>query len=135
MSSNTLATIRKYLRDEIKPQLPTRWRIVPELSEALNLVVPALYFEFTGFTREAGGAQLPPGHVFCDFTLTIVVPQTDTTKAENAVDAAVVDLILALDTHSTLAWDTASKTRLTTGQMGWRISLSILATTPTPTEE
>jgi len=134
MSSNTLATIRKYLRDEIKPQLPTRWRIIPELSEAQNLVVPALYFEFTEVANEIGGTPLHAGAVAANFDLIVVTPQTDTTKAENAVDAAVVDLILALDSSEGLFWGpSARKERLATGQMGWRIPVSVLTfTTPAP---
>lgn len=125
MPSN-LATVRKQLRDAIKPLVPTRWRIIPELSAAQKLTVPALYFEFTRITSEASGAQLPPGHVFADFDLTIAAPEADVTKAENRVDAAVLDLILALDEAEGVAWSTAEKTRLETGQLAWRISLSVL---------
>ncbi|GMM94756.1 hypothetical protein [Microbacterium sp. MTN4-26] len=128
-----LATVRKTLRDTIKPLLPQRWRIVPSLEATKTLTVPAVYFVFGSVSPEADGQRLPPGHVFCDFDLVLVVPQKDTEKAEEAVDEALLDLILALEWLPDVAWNTAEKIRLETGQIVWRVQVSVLASTPQPT--
>jgi hypothetical protein len=127
-----LSTVRKDLRDRLKPLVPARWKIIPNLAAAEKLAVPALYFEFTEITAEVGGSRLGSGHLFAAFDLSIITPQTDVVKAEEAVDAAVLDLILALDSDDQIHWDTARKTRLEGGQLGWRVSLYVLTTT-TPT--
>lgn len=129
MSSSTLATIRAAVDTGIKPSLPATWETVPNLSSALNKRVPVLYTEFTGISTEHNGVRIPAGHVICDFDLVIVVPGTDDRKAEDAADAAVLDLIIALDASTTdLVWDTAKKERLTAGQLAWRVSLSVITT-------
>lgn len=128
MSSN-LDTIRTAVDDGIKPNLPADWVTVPNLSAAKNSLSPVLYTEFTGITTEHNGVRIPAGHVICDFDLVIVVPGTDDRKSEDAVDSAVLDLILALDAATTdLVWDKAKKERITTGQLAWRVSLSVITT-------
>lgn len=129
MSSSTLATIRAAVDAGIKPNLPAAWETVPNLSSALNKLTPVLYTEFTGISTEHKGVLIPAGHVMCDFDLVIVVPGTDDSKSEDVVDAAVLDLIIALDAADTdLVWDTAKKERLAAGQLAWRISLSVITT-------
>lgn len=134
-SSNVLRTVREHLKATIKPALPTRWRIFPSLTAPAKLTVPAVYFEFTDVSNEMGGKPLAAGNVAANFELAVIVPEGATPKAEDNADAAVLSLIQALDNSADLFWGpTATKLRLETGQLGWRVPVSVLTSTfPDPT--
>ncbi|MGW9345958.1 hypothetical protein ACWGR3_30925 [Streptomyces albidoflavus] len=121
--SSKLATVRKALRDAIKPHVPAKWRIVPSLEAIQKLAVPALYFEFTRIANTVDGQPIPAGTVLTEFDLVVTVPLGSVAKDEDAVDAAVLDLILALDGLDDVMWDTAEKGRLG-DQLAWRVSIS-----------
>lgn len=59
MSSNFLRTVREHLKDAIKPNLPTRWRIFPTLTAPAKLAVPAVYFEFIEISNEMAARRWP----------------------------------------------------------------------------
>ncbi|MGN7968031.1 hypothetical protein [Microbacterium sp. 22296] len=134
-SDNFLRTVRAHLKDAIKPNLPTRWRIFPTLTAPTKLAVPAVYFEFIEISNEMAGKALAVGNVAANFELAVIIPETATAKAEDNADAAVLDLIRALDNSDSLFWGpSATKVRLDSGQLGWRIPVSVLTSThPEPT--
>lgn len=126
-SDNILRTVREHLKGTIKPHLPTRWRIFPTLTAPSKLTVPAVYFEFTEVANEIGGRALAAGTVAASFELAVVIPDGLTARGEDNADAAVLDLIQALDQADDLFWGpSATKLRLETGQLGWRIPVSVL---------
>lgn len=129
-AANTLRTIRLHLRDTIKPKVPTRWKIFPTLTAPEKLAVPAVFFEFTEVANVMAGKPLAAGTVAANFELAIIVPEGATARAEDAADAAVLNLITTLDSSDSLFWGpSATKVRLETGQLGWRIPVSVLTST------
>ncbi|WP_313539835.1 hypothetical protein [Leifsonia aquatica] len=129
VTTSRLDTVRAALDTTLRPVLPDSWRTVPHLSAAAKLLVPGVYMEFTGISNQHGGQTLPPGLAFCDFDLSVVVPSTDDEKGEDDVDAAVVDLIAAMDAAESVAWDSAKKERLEDGRLLWKLTLAVITHT------
>lgn len=130
VTSSRLDTVRAALDATLKPLLPKSWRTVPHISlPAAKQLTPVMYTEFTGISNQHSGQTLPVGTVFCDFDLIVSIASTDDRKGEDDVDAAVLDLIAALDAAESVAWDTAKKERLDTGQLLWRLSLAVITHT------
>lgn len=130
VSTSRLDTVRAALDATLKPVLPESWRRVPHLSAPQPAsLVPVLYTEFTGISNQHSGQTLPPGLAFCDFDLIVASATTDDKKGEDEVDAAVLDLVAAVDASESVAWDTAKKERLDTGQLLWRLSLAVITHT------
>lgn len=129
VTTSRLDTVRAALDAVLKTELPETWRTVPHLSGPTTHVVPVLYMEFTGISNQHAGQTLPTGLAFCDFDLSIVVPSTDDKKGEDAVDAAVVDLIAAVDASESVAWDSAKKQRLDSGELLWKLTLAVITHT------
>lgn len=130
VTGSRLDTVRAALDATLKPVLPATWKTVPHIkAEAAKQLTPILYTEFTGITNQHSGQTLPPGVVFCDFDLVIAIASTDDRKGEDDVDAAVLELIAAVDASESVAWDTAKKQRLETGQLAWRLSLAVITHT------
>lgn len=130
VTSSRLDTVRAALDATLKPVLPASWRTVPNITApAAKQLTPILYTEFTGISNQQSGQTLPPGLAFCDFDLVISVASTDDRKGEDDVDAAVLDLIAAVDASESVAWDSAKKQRLDTGQLVWRLTLAVITHT------
>jgi hypothetical protein len=129
-SETRLDTVRATLVAAIKPALPKGWKVVEHLKDpAAKQLTPIVYTEFTGISSEHNGQAVPPGIAFCDFDLSVTVASTDDRKGEDDVDAAVLDLILAVDAAPDMAWESAKKQRLDTGQLLWRLTLSVITHT------
>lgn len=130
VTASKLDTVRAALDATLKPMLPKDWKTVPNIqAAAAKQLVPVLYTEFTGISNQHGGQTLPQGLVFCDFDLVIVIASTDDKKGEDDVDAAVLNLIVAVDGSESVAWDSAKKQRLDTGQLYWRLTLAVITHT------
>ncbi|QDZ14764.1 hypothetical protein [Humibacter ginsenosidimutans] len=135
MSSDTIAAsrldnVRATLDAVLKPVLPADWKTVPNIdTPQAKQLVPVLYTEFTGISSDYNGQTLPQGTVFCDFDLVVSVASTDNKKGEDDADKAVLDLIVAVDQADQVAWSTAKKQRMETGQLVWRVSLAVLTST------
>lgn len=126
-SENTLRTVREHLRSVIKPHLPARWRVFPTLTAPAKLAVPAIYFEFTEVANEVAGKGLAAGTLAANFELAVIIPETLGARAEDNADAAVLNLIRILDGADGLFWGpSATKLRLDSGQLGWRIPVTVL---------
>lgn len=121
------AGIRAWLAGEIEPLLPAQWRLVAGISDVKTLVVPAVYFEYTAIEK---ADNWPPGHVRAVLDLVVVDPHTDLVLAEDAVDELVVQLLTALDLHDSINWSSARKQAIGDSFFGWRVSVSVLASTP-----
>jgi len=129
-SKNVLREVRQHLKDTIKPKLPTRWRVFPTLTAPAKLTVPAVYVEFTEVSNEVAGKPLAAGRVAASFELAVIIPETAGARAEDNADAAVLSLIQALDNSDQLFWGpSATKLRLESGQLGWRIPVTVLTST------
>jgi len=122
-----VAGIRAWLAATMLPLLPEQWRIVDGLAEVKTLTVPAVYFEYSGIEK---ADEWPPGHVRAVIDMIVVDPHTDIVKAEDAVDELVVQLLVALDGHHQINWSSARKQAIGDSFLGWRVSVSVLASTP-----
>ena len=121
------AGIRAWLAAQLQPLLPEEWVIVPGIAAAKTLLVPAVYFEYSAIEK---ADNWPPGHVRAVFDLVVVDPHTDLILGENAVDELVVELLVAIDQHEQVNWSSARKQAIGDSFFGWRVSVSVLASTP-----
>ncbi|KXC05770.1 hypothetical protein [Microbacterium hominis] len=119
------ATIRTELRDRLKPLLPATWRIIDNLSQAVDTVVTVLYFEFTEVSSSVNGAALDRFTVAPKFDLVVASAGAGD---EDGADADLVTLAHALQQCDDIYWDTAKKERLSNGAIAWRFPLTLLST-------
>lgn len=119
------ATIRTELRDRLKPLLPANWRIINNLSEAIDTVVTVIYFEFTEVSSSVNGTALDRFTVAPKFDLVVASAGTGD---EDGADADLVTLAHALQQCDDIYWDTAKKERLSNGALAWRFPLTLLST-------
>lgn len=127
--SSDLSTLRTDLKARLGPLLPRDTRIVEHLSEAIDTVVPVVYFEFLEVSSGVNGRPLDR------FT---VAPRIDVVIAssgsgdEDGADDLALHLALALQGLDDVWWDTAKKELLKNGAIAWRFALTIISTTQPP---
>lgn len=119
------ATIRTELRDRLKPLLPEKWRIIDNLSQAVDTVVASVYFEFTEVSSSVNGTPLDRFTVAAKFDLVVASAGAGD---EDGADADLVTLAHALQQCDDIYWDTAKKERLSNGALAWRFPLTLLST-------
>lgn len=119
------ATIRTELRDRLKPLLPEKWRIIDNLSQAVDTVVASVYFEFTEVSSSVNGTPLDRFTVAAKFDLVVASAGAGD---EDGADADLVTLAHALQRFDDIYWDTAKKERLSNGALAWRFPLTLLST-------
>jgi hypothetical protein len=128
-----LDQVRAAVREALVGLLPAGWDIKRGIVTPTTLAQPTLYLEYT---RIEPLPEAPIGHARCTFELTLTTELTDTAKGEDWADAAVVDLVLAIDAHDFISWSEATKAVILQNHLTWNLVVSILAnTTPTPAPE
>jgi len=117
------ASVRSYLEAELKPLLPTTWRIIPNqrIPETIDRVTVALKVDRIEKLPEA-----PLGNLRNTVILTVADPHKDQVRAENALDDAVLNVLTALDGHSNIDWTLAQKVLATETYLGWDITLTVI---------
>ncbi|KQR43431.1 hypothetical protein ASF87_16710 [Microbacterium sp. Leaf161] len=123
-----LPAFRSELRDRLVAALPDEWEIVKDLMAANVSLVPAVYIEFNKFDTTFNGEALGHGQVSATADLVLADPRTADVVAEQAIEDEVVLLIRELDKSSDIGWSTATKFRLDSGPLAWRISTIALVT-------
>lgn len=122
MSSN----LRAWFKDEVKPLLPTQWRYIstqntPSTITSVTVVYKLLELEPL--------PEAPLGALRARVVLTVLSPHEDDEKAEAALDDDVIALIVALDPHDTIAWESARKIRdQKSDRLGWDITVTAVIT-------
>lgn len=134
-----ISALRAELKARIEPELPAGWVIKEYLTEAVESLTPAVYFEFARFDSKADGQPLGAGYANAEVDIWVTDPKTDEQRSEDAVDSHVVRIINIIDSHSDIYWDSAEKQRLSTGPLAWRIKTSAITnitpnTDPAPEE-
>lgn len=119
------ATIRADLKARLAPVLPDPWRIVGGLSQAIDTVVPVIYFEFTEVSSSVNGAPLGRSTVATRFDLVVASAGSGD---EDDADKHLVTLALILQGFDDIYWDTTRKEALSNGAIAWRFPLTLLAT-------
>jgi hypothetical protein len=125
---SSVPEFRAELRDRLVEVLPEAWEIVPDLMAANVSLVPAVYIEFTAIDAEFQGAPLGPGQAAASVDLVVVDPRSADGEAEAAIEDELVPVLRAIDAHSDIAWSKATKVRLDSGPLSWRVNLTALVT-------
>lgn len=125
---SSIPALRTELHTRLTEALPDEWEIVPDLMAANVGLVPAVYFEFMKLDTQAAGQPLAHGTVCASVDLVLADPRTADGEAEKSIEEELVPLLKALDAHTDLGWSTATKFRLDSGPLAWRVSLITLVT-------
>lgn len=124
-----IPALRAELNERLAAALPADWEIVPDLMAANVGLVPAVYIEFTKLDTEFEGAPLGRGGgVAASVDLVLADPRTADGEAEFAIEEHVVPLLRQLDQSDDIGWSTATKVKLESGPLAWRISCIALVT-------
>lgn len=122
----SLDKVRANVLAEIVPLCPETWDFQPGLAPLTKPSKTTVYTEYTEINPLPKRAI---GNVEVSFDLTVVPVFEDVDKAEEEVDADVVDLIVALDGHEWIVWVKAVKKSLAGKYLGWTISITAIAGT------
>lgn len=121
-------SVRTYLRDQCAPLCPSSWvwitaQRIPETISKTTVILKHSRIEKLD--------AAPIGHLRHTVTLTVADPRTDVDAAEDGLDAAVTELITALDAHNNISWSTAEKVLLTDSNLAWDITLTTITSRET----
>lgn len=119
------SSVRDLVRTMLQPLITgKRWSVKPHtVRQVLTLDRPTVYIEHTVVNVLVAA---PIGSVENTVVVTILDHHTDYDKAEDALDVAVLDLILDLDSHERLAWTKAEKVEVADKYLGWAITLTVI---------
>lgn len=128
-----LDEVRADLRSILVAAAPASWDVRAGLTPLRKITRPTVLIDY----REISPAPaVGAAFVRCTFDVLIVDHHTDQTRAEDAIDVDVVDMLIALSTHRRARWTSARKTEVTgTPYLGWLLGIDMHAqATPTPEE-
>lgn len=114
--------MRDFLTEQLKPLLPEGWRWVPFQRNVDALDVMTVLWKQT---RMAPLPEAPVSWVRVEGVLTVVSPNQDIERSEAALDDAVLDLVLALDSLPRIGWTEANKVLVADQYFGWDVSIYI----------
>lgn len=140
MSSDTVAldALTADLVGSLTAAIPAAWVVRDAEARADRSNAVVLYYEQGDVVTTINGGPIPRGFVGVEYTLTLAAPEEEPTKGRVRVTEALMALLPILDTMPRLAWDTATKVRLQTGETCYRlevVNLSRYITHTTPTTE
>lgn len=120
------SSVRDQVAALIKPLITgSRWSVQPHTVKQLgtSLSRTTVFIEHTGFDPLA---VAPAGSVDNTCVVTIVSPLADWQKAEDALDAKVMQFVSALDTSDRLEWQSGRKITVADTYLGWAITLTTI---------
>lgn len=120
------SSVREQVAALIKPLITgNRWSIQPHTVKQLgtSLTRTTVFIEHTGIDPQP---IAPVGMVDNTCIVTILSALADWQKAEDALDAKVMDLIAALDASTILTWSNARKVEVAETYLGWAITLTVI---------
>lgn len=119
-----MALVRKALEAQLKPLLPRTWRIVPYQRNLDTIAHTTVMFKQTAIDKLP---QAPQGVLIVDLTLTIISHFTDTVKAEDDLDDAVLELCLAMDANPHVIYGRADKVMFDDTHLAYDITIQTTA--------
>ena len=126
MSSSVRAQVAAFLA----PLIPTGWAVKPNtVKQITTLNKPTLFIEHTGIEPSP---EAPIGTVHNQVVVTFLSRHTDYAKAEDELDADVLEFINQLDGSEQLAWSKADKVSVPADEpryLGWAITLTVITET------
>lgn len=118
--------LRAWFSAQLKPLLPAGWRYIPNQKTPDTITVPTLVYKLLEIEPLP---EAPLGALRARIVLTLLNPFEDDVKAENDLDNQVLELITALDPHSTISWESARKIRDDkTDRLGWDFTVTAVIT-------
>lgn len=120
------SSVRDQVAALIKPLITgNRWSIQPHTVKQLgtSLSRTTVFIEHTGIDPLPAA---PVGSVDNTCVVTIVSPLADWQRAEDALDAKVMDFVAALDASTILEWSTVRKVEIADTYLGWAITLTTI---------
>lgn len=121
MSSSVRAVVRTLLQPLITGN---RWSVQPHTVKQIGTLSRT-----TVFIEHTNIEQLPTapiGQVQNTVVVTILSHLTDYVMAEDAIDPAVLELIVKLEEHQQLNWVRAEKITVKDMYLGWAITLTLI---------
>lgn len=100
-------TARQQLIEALTPELPETWTVIPYARNVDVLSRPTVMVHVTSI-RTLPAAPL--GALETEFTITIMDPLSDPSRAQGALDDEVAELIFALRTLTFLRFESAEPT-------------------------
>lgn len=136
-SEPMLDALTEELVTSLTAVLPTEWSLRDAEDKAERSLSVVLYYEQGDVVTTINGGPVPVNHVGVEYTLTLAAPEEDPTQGRARVTTELLHLLPALDLMPLLAWDTATKIRLATGETCYRLEVVHLSryANPTPTTE
>lgn len=122
-------TVREYIVAQLDGKLPERWDVDPGIPTLGTLSKPVLWIEYTAFEPLP---EAPLSKIKVTADLCIVTSKTDLRKGEADADEAVAALYEAAIATNTFYSITASKTVFLDAYIGWRLTINVITTNPTP---
>jgi hypothetical protein len=113
--------------------LPADWKVIDADEQSARALGVVLYYEQGDVVTTINGGPIALNHVGVEYTLTLAAPEEDPAKGRVRVTQALLDLLPALDAMPLLAWDTASRVVLTTGENCYRLNVVHLCRYANPT--
>jgi hypothetical protein len=111
------------LVESLTAVLPAEWSIRDAEDKTDRSLSVVLYYEQGDIVTTINGGPIPRHFVGVEYTLTLAAPEEDPAKGRARVTGELLHLLPVLDLMPTLAWDTASKVRLTTGETCYRLEV------------
>lgn len=118
------SSVRDQLRALLQPLITgNRWSVKPHTVKQLedSLTRTTVFIEHTGIDPLE---TAPVGHVENTCVVTILSSLLDWQKAEDALDAKVMDLVATLDGHDQIGWQSARKLQIKE-YLGWSITVTL----------
>lgn len=117
-------SVRAYVTGEL--DLPEEWLVIPEQRFPETISKTTVVLQHTRIERLP---EAPMGSLRHTITLSVLDPHTDIATAENDLDDALVTLISAIDSHSSISWSSAEKTMHEARYAGWNLTLNVITNT------
>jgi hypothetical protein len=121
-----ILSIRQYVIDQIKDLLPKTWVFQPAGNTPEVVTKPTVVLTIQTVERNKAN---PMGARLVSYTLTLIEPTLDPSKASEALDDKLLALLDALDEavrtkSSAIVWESASR-GLSNGNIGYDISIQV----------
>ncbi|NYE20514.1 hypothetical protein [Microbacterium immunditiarum] len=118
------SSVRAQVAAMLAPFVSDEWTVKPHTVKQVDtLARPTLFIEHTGIDP----LEVSPfGHVQSTVVVTVLSHLTDYSKAEDALDVPVLELITDLDTDDRLEFRNARKTSVHDTYLGWAIELTVI---------
>lgn len=120
--------VRPWLAWYLGTMVPSTWRIIPTFTE---VETPSKVTVNITHTKIDPHPTVPHSdNLVNECKVRVVDPKRDNSKAEDALDGEVLELIYALKASERVAWQGAEKIKRDDTYLGWEITVQVITTQP-----